>query len=93
MAKWIIREPRNIKKIIKRLGSPEKKRYISLLEDFRNSEDPAKFAQETEMLGSTKIFIARLNNSYRTKYTILRADNIIIILSVGDHKEVGLREK
>jgi hypothetical protein len=92
LRKWKIREPVNIAKVVKRLGTPEKKRYVSLLKDFRDSDDPTKFAVEEQFIQGIKIFFARLNDSYRVKYTVYPDEEVIAILAVGDHKQVGLRE-
>ncbi|MGD9533428.1 MAG: type II toxin-antitoxin system RelE/ParE family toxin [Candidatus Nitrosocosmicus sp.] len=89
--KWIVKQPKPITKILKRLGSVERSRYLQLLEDFRDSDDPAKFGK-LEIIKGVKVYVARLNISYRVVYYIIHPDKTIVILAVGDHKEVGLKE-
>lgn len=92
MAKnWIIKEPPNINKILRRLGSIERKRYDFLLDDFENCEDPTKLGVIEKFKG-VKLYVSRLNDSYRVKYIVNRKERFVIILSIGDHKEVGLKE-
>lgn len=92
MAKtWIIKEPDNINKILSRLGAIERKRYDDLLAEFEKCEDPRKLGKLYIIKGK-RVFAARLNKSYRIIYFVIRPDNTIIILAVGDHKETGLKE-
>lgn len=88
---WIIREPKNIKKILSRLGKPEKKRYFELIKDFKYRH-PKSLAQEEISYKGVKVYIARLNDSYRVKYTLDPEENVIAILSIGKHSDVGLKE-
>lgn len=88
MAKtWIIRTPKNTTKLLKRLDSSAKKRYDSLLADFENCEDPSKLGN-LEIIKGVKVYVARLNISYRVIYYVIRPDKTIVILAIGDHKEV-----
>jgi hypothetical protein len=74
-----------------RLGKPEKRKYFELIKDFRD-RDPKSLAQEELNFKGVKLYIARLNDSYRVKYTLYPEENIIAILSIGRHRNVGLKE-
>ena len=59
---------------------------------FRDTTNPTDLADEQMTVGGTIVYVARLTKKYRTKFAVIPDQRIIIILSVGDHKEVGLKE-
>jgi mRNA-degrading endonuclease RelE of RelBE toxin-antitoxin system len=85
--KWTIREPKNIDKVIKGLGEPQKKQYKRLVLDFKTFDDPRKLGIPKKVNNVT-IYVARLSDSFRVFYSILYDEKIIQILIIGDHKEV-----
>lgn len=89
--KWQVRWVQTIKKSLKHLGLNQAKQFYRLIDHFENCEDPAKLGT-IEFLKGSKIYVARLNDSFRVVYTFDRVKKIVIILAVGKHGQVGSKE-
>jgi mRNA-degrading endonuclease RelE of RelBE toxin-antitoxin system len=86
---WQIRAPEKFSKYLEDLPDNERKAFDQIVLDLGDSSDPRKLADEyvlTKKHG--RVYIIRLGKSYRLAYRIYFRENILEMVSVGDHKEV-----
>lgn len=84
---WDVEEPENFEKEFKRLGSDVKKAYLARVSDLVHSKDPRALG----VLKVTKYgpaYVIRLNDSFRLVYTVDFPNHVILIVKIGDHKQV-----
>lgn len=85
--KWQIRETEQVLRQFKKLGDQRKKQYREAIKTLANSDDPRK-------LGIFKrgkkysAYYYELGRSFRLVYQVINEEMIILLLDVGDHKEV-----
>lgn len=86
---WQIRAPEKFSKYLEDLPDNERKAFDQIVLDLGDSSDPRKLADEyvlTKKHG--RVYTIRLGKSYRLAYRIYFRENILEMVSVGDHKEV-----
>jgi mRNA-degrading endonuclease RelE of RelBE toxin-antitoxin system len=86
---WQIRAPEKFSKYLDDLPDNERKAFDQIVLDLGDSSDPRKLADEyvlTKKHG--RVYTIRLGKSYRLAYRIYFRENILEMVSVGDHKEV-----
>ena len=85
--KWKIRETDRVIRQYIKLGDQQRKQYREAIKNLSASDDPRK-------LGTFKhgkrysAFYYELDRSFRLVYQVMNAEMIILLLDVGDHKEV-----
>jgi addiction module RelE/StbE family toxin len=85
--KWQIRETDQVLRQFKKLGDQQRKRYREAIKTLASSDDPRK-------LGTFKrgkkyaAYYYELGRSFRIVYQVINEEMIILLLDVGDHKEV-----
>lgn len=86
-AKRQIRETDQVLRQFKKLGDQQKKRYRKAIRTLAGSDDPRR-------LGTFKrgkkyaAYYYELGKSFRLVYQIINEEMVILLLDVGDHKEV-----
>lgn len=86
-AKWRIVETDQVLRQFKKLGDQQKKQYREAIRTLASSDDPRK-------LGTFKrgrkysAYYYELGRSFRLVYQVVKEQMIILLLDVGDHKEV-----
>lgn len=86
-AKWQIRETDQVLRQFKKLGEKQKKQYREAIKTLASSDDPRK-------LGTFKrgkkysAYYYELGRSFRLVYQVINDEMVILLLDVGDHKEV-----
>lgn len=86
-AKWQIRETDQVLRQFRNLGYQQKKQYREAVKTLASSDDPRK-------LGTFKrgkkysAYYYDLGRSFRLVYQVINEEMIILLLDVGDHKEV-----
>ncbi len=89
--KWQIRETDQVLRQFKKLGEPQKKQYREAIKTLANSDDPRR-------LGTFKrgkkcaAYYYELGRSLRLVYQVVDEEMVILLLDVGDHKEVYGRD-
>ncbi len=86
-SKWQVRETDQVARQFKKLDDQQKKRYREAVKTLANSDDP-------RTLGTFKrgkryaAYYYELDRSFRLVYQVINEEMIILLLAVGDHKEV-----
>ncbi len=86
-AKWRIRETDQVLRQFRKLGDQQKKQYREAVKTLANSDDPRK-------LGTFKrgrkysAYYYELGRSFRLVYQLINEEMVILLLDVGDHKQV-----
>lgn len=86
-AKWQIRETDEVLRQFKKLGDQQKKQYREAVKTLANSDDPRKLG--TFKRGKKYVaYYYELGRSFRLIYQVINEEMVILLLDVGDHKEV-----
>jgi mRNA-degrading endonuclease RelE of RelBE toxin-antitoxin system len=86
-ARWQIRETDQVLRQFRKLGDRQKKQYREAIKNLAGSDDPTK-------LGTFKrgkkysAYYYELDRSSRLAYRVINEEMVILLLDVGDHKEV-----
>jgi mRNA-degrading endonuclease RelE of RelBE toxin-antitoxin system len=87
-APWTIRASETAKRQLKKLkGSPKYESFAKAITELEQSEDPAALGT-FKRLSDLRCYAYNVTGSFRLLYSIDRENNIIILHSAGDHKEV-----
>jgi mRNA-degrading endonuclease RelE of RelBE toxin-antitoxin system len=81
---WRIDESEIVTKQLKKLGSIERKKYLSAITDLYNSDDPKRIGRYKR----NGYYAYRITNSCRLIYRVSFNEKVITLVSLGDHKEV-----
>jgi mRNA-degrading endonuclease RelE of RelBE toxin-antitoxin system len=86
---WQIRAPEKFSKYLEDLPDNERKAFDQIVLDLGDSSDPRKLANENVITKKHgRVYTIRLSKSYRLAYRVYFRENILELVSVGDHKEV-----
>jgi mRNA-degrading endonuclease RelE of RelBE toxin-antitoxin system len=86
---WQIRAPEKFSKYLEDLPDNERKAFDQIVLDLGDSSDPRKLANENVITKKHgRVYTIRLSKSYRLTYRVYFRENILELVSVGDHKEV-----
>ncbi len=85
---WSIQTPDGFERILKkRLGPEEINRYRKAILELSNSDDPGKIGRPKKGPWSG-YHVYGLGRSHRLIYKVLYKEKIVMIVAVGDHKQV-----
>ena len=85
---WKIQATKGFSKYLKSLSAEELKRFKELVKSLENTQDPKTLG---ELKGNKKYgrcFVADVSSSCRLAYRINVSERTILLVRVGDHKEV-----
>jgi mRNA-degrading endonuclease RelE of RelBE toxin-antitoxin system len=86
-ARWQVRETDRVLRQFRKLGERQKKQYRVAIKNLAGSDDPRK-------LGIFKrgkkysAYYYELDRSFRLVYQVVNEEMVILLLDVGDHKDV-----
>jgi mRNA-degrading endonuclease RelE of RelBE toxin-antitoxin system len=85
---WQIRRVEDFSKYLKKLGSDELNLFKQHVKDLTEENDPTRLGEFVPTRRHGRCWILRLNKSYRLAYRVDFNNNIILLVAVGDHKEI-----
>jgi addiction module RelE/StbE family toxin len=85
--RWQLRETEQILRQFKKLGDQQKKYYREAIKTLATSDDPRKL--DTFKRGKKyAAYYYELGGSFRLVYQVTKEEMVILLLDIGDHKEV-----
>jgi addiction module RelE/StbE family toxin len=85
--RWQIRETDRVLRQFKKLGEQQKKQYRNAVKTLASSDDPRKLGTFKRTTKYSAYFY-ELGRSFRLVYQVVDEEMIILMLDVGDHKQV-----
>ena len=84
---WLIKETDRVARQFKKLGEPERKRFREAVKILSDSKDPRKLGTFKRGAKHTAYYY-ELGRSFRLAYQIIDKEVTILLLDIGDHKEI-----